>query len=53
MSTPDKSKDSEHMESHGDESIACWSTIPVFGESEKYEQDEQLKRRSPDEVCVP
>ncbi|XP_056273411.1 liprin-beta-1b isoform X3 [Pseudoliparis swirei] len=48
----DKSKDSEHMESHGDESIACWSTIPVFGESEKYEQDEQLKRRSPDELEI-
>ncbi|TNN57391.1 Liprin-beta-1 [Liparis tanakae] len=48
----DRSKDSDHMESYGDESIACFSTIPVFGESETYEQDEQLKRRSPDELEI-
>uniref|UniRef100_A0A8C2Z6W9 PPFIA binding protein 1b n=1 Tax=Cyclopterus lumpus TaxID=8103 RepID=A0A8C2Z6W9_CYCLU len=45
-----KSKDTEHIESHGDESIAFLSTIPVFAESEKYEvTDEQLKRRKTSE----
>ncbi|XP_034391671.1 liprin-beta-1b isoform X2 [Cyclopterus lumpus] len=49
----EKSKDTEHIESHGDESIAFLSTIPVFAESEKYEvTDEQLKRRSPDELEI-
>ncbi|XP_068458662.1 liprin-beta-1b isoform X7 [Clinocottus analis] len=50
----EKSKDGEHIESHGDESIAFFSTIPVLAESEKYQVTdvEQLKRRSPDELEI-
>uniref|UniRef100_A0AAQ4Q3H4 PPFIA binding protein 1b n=1 Tax=Gasterosteus aculeatus aculeatus TaxID=481459 RepID=A0AAQ4Q3H4_GASAC len=49
----EKSKDTEHMGSNGDESIAFFSNITVFMESEKYDvtDGEQLKSRSPDEVC--
>lgn len=54
LSTPEKTKDNEHVESHGDGSIALLSTSSVFVDSEKYEvaDVEQLKRKSPDEVCV-
>ncbi|XP_068578822.1 liprin-beta-1b isoform X4 [Cebidichthys violaceus] len=50
----EKSRDTEHIESHGEESIAFFSTDPVFAESEKYEVTdvEQLKRRSPDELEI-
>lgn len=52
--TPEKTKDNEHVESHGDGSIALLSTNSVFVESEKHEVTDvdQLKRKSPDEVCV-
>ncbi|KAK9516853.1 hypothetical protein VZT92_024762 [Zoarces viviparus] len=50
----EKSKDAEHIESHGDESIAFFSTDAVFAESEKYEVTDvdQLNRRSPDELEI-
>ncbi|XP_075945017.1 liprin-beta-1b isoform X1 [Anarhichas minor] len=50
----EKSKDTEHIESHGDESIAFFSTDAVFAESEKYEVTDvdQLNRRSPDELEI-
>ncbi|KAM6926788.1 liprin-beta-1b isoform 3-T3 [Lycodopsis pacificus] len=50
----EKSKDTERIESHGDESIAFFSTDAVFAESEKYEVTDvdQLNRRSPDELEI-
>ncbi|KAL6106950.1 ppfibp1 [Pungitius sinensis] len=50
----EKSKDTEHMGSNGDESIAFFSNMPVFTESEKYDVTdvEQLKSRSPDELEI-
>ncbi|XP_040024686.2 liprin-beta-1-like isoform X2 [Gasterosteus aculeatus] len=50
----EKSKDTEHMGSNGDESIAFFSNITVFMESEKYDvtDGEQLKSRSPDELEI-
>ncbi|XP_031718841.1 liprin-beta-1b isoform X9 [Anarrhichthys ocellatus] len=50
----EKSKDTEHIESHGDESIAFFSTDAVFAESVKYEVTDvnQLNRRSPDELEI-
>ncbi|XP_077938837.1 liprin-beta-1-like isoform X7 [Gasterosteus aculeatus] len=50
----EKSKDTEHMGSNGDESIAFFSNIPEFMESEKYDvtDGEQLKSRSPDELEI-
>lgn len=52
--TPDKTKDNEHVESHGDGSIAFLSTNTTSTESENHEVTdvEQLKRKSPDEVCT-
>ncbi|KAI3371447.1 hypothetical protein L3Q82_024039 [Scortum barcoo] len=48
----EKSKENEHMESHGDASNALLSNNSVFVESEKHEVTdvEQLKRKSPDEL---
>ncbi|KAM8893008.1 liprin-beta-1b isoform 2-T2 [Spinachia spinachia] len=50
----EKSKDTEHVGSNGDESIAFFSNIAVFTESEKYDVTdvEQLKSRSPDELEI-
>jgi len=54
LSTTEKTKDNEHVESHGDGSITFFLTNSVSAESEKHEVTdvEQLKRTSPDEVCV-
>ena len=55
LSSPEKTKDNEHMESYGDGTITFLSTNPTESvESEKHEVTdvEQLKRRSPDEVCA-
>lgn len=53
LSTPEKTKDNELVESHGDGSLALLSTSPVSLEPEKQEVTDvqQLKRKSPDEVC--
>uniref|UniRef100_A0AAQ5YUX0 SAM domain-containing protein n=1 Tax=Amphiprion ocellaris TaxID=80972 RepID=A0AAQ5YUX0_AMPOC len=50
----EKTKDNEHVESPGDGSIAFLCANPVSVESEKPEVTdvEQLKRKSPDEVCT-
>lgn len=52
--TPEKNKDNEPVESHGDGSIAFLSTNIVSMELEKHEvaDPEELKRKSPDEVCT-
>lgn len=54
FSTPEKTKDNEHVESHCDGSLAFLSTSPVSVEPEKHEVTDvqQLKRKSPDEVCT-
>uniref|UniRef100_A0A4W6E7E8 PPFIA binding protein 1b n=1 Tax=Lates calcarifer TaxID=8187 RepID=A0A4W6E7E8_LATCA len=50
----EKTKDNEHVESHCDGSLAFLSTSPVSVEPEKHEVTDvqQLKRKSPDEVCT-
>ncbi|XP_054475828.1 liprin-beta-1b isoform X2 [Anoplopoma fimbria] len=50
----EKSKDTEYIESQGDECIAFFSTDPVSAESEQYEVTdvEQLQRSSPDELEI-
>ncbi|XP_044048481.1 liprin-beta-1b isoform X2 [Siniperca chuatsi] len=50
----EKTKDNEHVESHGDGSITFFLTNSVSAESEKHEVTdvEQLKRTSPDELEV-
>uniref|UniRef100_A0A3Q1FHR2 PPFIA binding protein 1b n=1 Tax=Acanthochromis polyacanthus TaxID=80966 RepID=A0A3Q1FHR2_9TELE len=50
----EKTKDNEHVESPGDGSVAFLCASPVSVESEKPEVTdvEQLKRKSPDEVCT-
>lgn len=54
MSTTEKTKDNEHVESHSDGAITFLLTNSGSTESEKHEVTdvEQLKRTSPDEVCV-
>lgn len=50
----EKTKDNEHIESNDDGSIAFFSINSVSVESENHEVTdvEQLRRKSPDEVCV-
>lgn len=54
MSPAEKTKDNEHVESHGDGSAAGLSVNSVSVESENHEVTdiEHLRRKSPDEVCV-
>lgn len=54
MSTTEKTKENEHVESHDDGSIAFLSvnSVPVESENHEVMDVEQLRRKSPDEVCV-
>ncbi|XP_040894208.1 liprin-beta-1b isoform X4 [Toxotes jaculatrix] len=50
----EKTKDNEHVESHGDGSLAFMSANPVSEEPEKHEDTDvqQPKRKSPDELEI-
>lgn len=54
LSTTEKTKENEHVESHDDGSIAFLSvnSVPVESENHEVTDVEQLRRKSPDEVCV-
>lgn len=52
-SSAEKGKDNEYFEGDGDGFNEFFLNIPMSAESEKYDVlDVELKRRSPDEVCV-